>query len=92
VKLCVGYTLDGKAIDRVPSRAEELERCEPVYETLPGWAEDASGARSLDVLPGNMRAFLSFVARATGCPVTLASVGPGRDETVEMQDPFGLGG
>jgi adenylosuccinate synthase len=90
VKLCVAYRLGGSTIERVPRRAEELALCEPVYETLPGWSEDIRQARSLDDLPANVRGLLDFVSGATGCPVVLASVGPGRDETVEVRNPFAV--
>ncbi len=89
VKLCTAYRLDGATIDRVPARAEDFARCEPVYETLPGWQEGARGAATLGDLPPNAQRFLERVTEATGCPVILASVGPGREETIEVANPFG---
>ncbi len=88
VRVCTRYRLDGQIVDFVPPRAEDLERCEPVYETLPGWSEPIAGCRTLDDLPADARRFLDFVADATGCPVVLASVGPGREQTVEILNPF----
>ena len=88
VRVGVGYTLDGAPIDRVPRRADDLARCKPVYETLPGWTEDIAGARVLDDLPANARRLLERIAQFTGCPVVLASVGPGREETVKLANPF----
>ncbi len=88
VRVCVRYRLDGALIDRVPSRAEDLGRCQPVYETLPGWSQSTAGARSLGDLHPHARRLLDFVADATGCPVILASVGPGREQTVEVLNPF----
>jgi adenylosuccinate synthase len=88
VKLCVRYELDGSRIDRVPSRAEDLARCRPVYEALPGWDESTTGAKALDDLPTNARRLLEYIADATGSPVVLVSVGPGREETIEILNPF----
>jgi len=88
VKLCVRYDLDGARIDRVPARAEDLARCRPVYETLPGWSQSTAEAKSLDDLHPNARRLLDHIADATGCPVVLASVGPGREQTVEVLNPF----
>ncbi|MBI5016700.1 MAG: adenylosuccinate synthase [Deltaproteobacteria bacterium] len=88
VKACVAYRLDGRIIDRVPTRADDFERCEPVYETLPGWTEDLSACRTWDDLPPNTRAFLGFMASRSGCKILLASVGPGREQTIELENPF----
>ncbi|MBE0618644.1 MAG: adenylosuccinate synthase [Proteobacteria bacterium] len=88
VRVCVHYRLDGSATDRVPSRAEDLARCEPVYETLPGWSQNTAQAESLEDLHPNARRLLDYIADATGCPVILVSVGPGREETVEVLNPF----
>ncbi|GAB4252904.1 MULTISPECIES: adenylosuccinate synthetase [Deferrisoma] len=91
IRVCTRYLLDGETVDFVPSRAEDLARCVPVYEELPGWSEPLGDARRPADLPRNARAFLDAVAEATGCPVALASVGPGREQTVEFLDPFSLG-
>ncbi len=90
IRVCTAYRLDGERVDHVPARAEDLERCEPVYEELAGWTEPLAEARSPEDLPANARAFLDHVAEATGCPVVLASVGPGREQTVEFANPFTL--
>jgi adenylosuccinate synthase len=84
----VAYRLDGGLVDRVPTRADDFARCEPVYETLPGWSEDISGCKTWGDLPANARRFLGFVEERAGCKVVLASVGPGREETIELEDPF----
>ncbi|GAB4276335.1 MAG: adenylosuccinate synthase [Deferrisomatales bacterium] len=88
VRVCVGYRLNGQTVDRMPSRVEDVERCEPIYEAVPGWSEDVRGARALQDLPANARRFLEFVEERVGCPVVLVSVGPGREETIELAPPF----
>ena len=71
-------------------RAEqgEIERAEPVYETLPGWDEDITGCRTFESLPHNARAYVERVAALAGVPVEIISIGPGRDETSARIDPF----
>lgn len=56
---------------------------------MKGWAEDISGARSLDALPAAARAYVERIERDAGCPVVLVSVGSRRDETIALEDPFG---
>ena len=75
-------------LEYVPSRSEDLARVKPIYESLPGWSEDISGARNIADLPENVRKVLGFIEVHTGCPVVLASVGPDREATLELQNPF----
>jgi len=88
IRICVGYELDGRRIDTVPALADTLDRCKPVYETHPGWSKDISGVGSIDGLPANARAYVRRVQELAGVPVLLASVGPGREETLVLGDPF----
>ncbi|PLX40626.1 MAG: adenylosuccinate synthase [Deltaproteobacteria bacterium] len=88
IKVCTAYELDGERIEYFPGRLEELERCKPVLETMGGWAEDIGGARELGELPPNAVKLLEKMEEYTGCPVVMVSVGPGREETVEVQNPF----
>lgn len=84
LKVCVGYTLRGEDVDHFPSDAFELERCEPRYETVPGWDEDISGCRNLADLPRNARAYVDRVAELAGLPVSVVSVGPDRAQTIRV--------
>jgi adenylosuccinate synthase len=88
VKICVAYELDGERLEEMPVDVGELERCRPVYEEWDGWSEDLRECRSLDHLPRAARQFLSKVSADLGIPVTLVSVGPGRSETILVQNPF----
>ncbi len=88
VSCCTAYELDGEIIRHVPSRSEDFARVKPVYETLPGWTEDISGARNMADLPENARKLIGFIEVHVGCPVVLVSVGPGREATLELQNPF----
>ena len=82
VKICVAYELDGERIDYFPSRLEQLRRVQPVFETLPGWQQDVTQARSVDELPAGARRFIERIEAVVGRPVSFISVGPGRTQTI----------
>ncbi|OYR39462.1 adenylosuccinate synthase [Halorubrum sp. Ib24] len=91
LKVCTGYELDGEEIDTVPTTTDRWERCEPVYESLDTWAEFDSAAvaeEGYDALPEAAREYLEFVADETDTPVYAVGVGPDREETVELVNPF----
>lgn len=81
VKICVAYDLDGKRIDYYPASLEQLKRCKPIYEELPGWEEDIAGCRSLDELPENARNYVRRVGELVGVRISTFSVGPDREQT-----------
>ena len=80
VKVCTAYRLDGQPIDFYPDRSDILARVEPVYETLPGWKTDLSGARERGQLPRAAQDFLAIVEREVGVPVNVVGVGAERDD------------
>ncbi|MCE9565281.1 MAG: adenylosuccinate synthase [Planctomycetes bacterium] len=84
LKLCVGYDLDGERRTHFTSDAYELERCKPIYETLPGWTEDITTARKLTDLPAAARRYVDRVGELVGLPVSVVSVGPGREQTIRV--------
>jgi len=88
MKLCVGYQLDGQFTDILPVGADDLERCTPVYETLPGWQQSTVGVRSFEALPAAAQAYIKRMAEVCGVPVDMISTGPERDETIVMRHPF----
>ena len=81
IKVCVGYTLDGKEIDYMPS-ARELYRVEPVYVTMPGWKSDTRNIRKYEDLPLNARKYIELIERESGVKVKYIGVGPARDEII----------
>ena len=81
VKICVAYDLDGERIDYYPASLEQLKRCKPIYEELPGWEEDITGCRSLDELPENARNYVRRIGELVGIRISTFSVGPGREQT-----------
>jgi adenylosuccinate synthase len=84
LKLCVAYELDGERRTHFPSDAYNLERCKPVYETIPGWTEDITTARKLSDLPAAARRYIDRVGELVGLPVSVVSVGPDREQTIRL--------
>ncbi|MCH7752190.1 MAG: adenylosuccinate synthetase, partial [Planctomycetes bacterium] len=84
LKICTAYELDGQQSAHFPSHVDDLRRVKPVYETLPGWQEDVTEARKLGDLPGSARAYLDRIGQLVGVPVEMVSVGPARDQTIEV--------
>jgi adenylosuccinate synthase len=85
IRIAVAYELDGKRLDHFPTDAFVLERCRPVYETLPGWRQDVSAARRLADLPAAARRYVERLGELLGLPVTIISVGPDRAQTIFTQ-------
>lgn len=88
LKLCVGYELDGERIDLLPLGADEIERCQPIYETLPGWSETTVGATTMAQLPPNALAYLRRIEDVTGVPIHMVSTSPDRDHTILLKHPY----
>ncbi len=88
LKLCVGYTLDGETIDILPMGAEDIERCAPIYETIPGWSESSVGVVDYAKLPANAQKYLKRIEEVTGVPIHIVSTSPDRDHTIMMKHPF----
>jgi len=86
LQLATGYRLDGEVIDEPPF--EGLERVEPIYETHAGWTEDVTHCRTLEELPANARKYLARIEELVGCPIGIVSVGPDREQTIGLTEPF----
>ena len=88
IKICTAYELQDQQISDVPANLNHLAACKPVYETLPGWRDDIRGVRRFDDLPELARQYLARIESLTGVPIQIVSVGPGRDETIVLENPF----
>ena len=88
LKICVGYELDGRQMDYLPTAADHQARCVPVYEELPGWHESTEGARSWADLPANAIKYVRRIEELINCPVALLSTSPEREDTILVTDPF----
>ena len=76
IPVCVAYDIDGQRVDEVPPTQTEFHHATPVYEVLPGWGTDISGARGFADLPANCRAYVRFVEEQSRCRVSAIGVGP----------------
>jgi len=88
IKVCVGYRLNGKIIDTVPSNLDLLNRCEPVYEELDGWKTEIKEGKNLSDLPRNAQRYLRRIEELIGAKIEMVSVGSERNETLGVRNPF----
>lgn len=88
IKIAKAYQLDGQEIDYYPASLQELDRCKPVYEELPGWNEDITKVTKFTDLPVNAQNFLKRVEELTETPLATVSVGPDREQTMILHDPW----
>lgn len=88
VKICKAYKLDEKEIDYYPASLKELDRCEPVYEELPGWDEDITGVKKFEDLPVNAQNYLKRISELSETPLATVSVGADRIQTIIVKDPW----
>lgn len=88
LKLCVAYQLDGRRLEHFPTSVAALERCEPIYETMPGWDTDLSGVTQYEDLPLNARRYLERISEVSGVPIAVVSVGPSREQTIVREELF----
>lgn len=82
LKVCIAYELDGQRIDRLPSQADVLRRCQPIYETLPGWNQDVTQVRSMKDFPSNALRYMDRISELVSVPLGVVSVGPDREQTI----------
>jgi len=82
IKVCIGYRDGSKRYDFIPNDIEVLSRCQPVYAEFPGWRTPTHNARKWKDLPVKTRAYLKALAELTGAKLAIASVGPGREQTI----------
>ena len=68
--------------------ADDIERCVPIYETIPGWTESSVGVTDYAKLPANAKKYLERIEQVTGVPIHVVSTSPDRDHTIMMQHPF----
>ncbi len=88
IKIARAYELDGKEINYYPASLEELDRCKPVYDELPGWDEDIANVTKFDDLPENAKNYLKRIEELTDTPLATVSVGPDREQTMILHDPW----
>lgn len=84
IKICAAYDLDGQRVDVPPSDFQAFARCKPVYEEMPGWLVSTEKARTFEELPLAARKYLHRISALTGAKLRIASVGPGRTQTIHL--------
>ncbi len=80
IKICVGYEVDGETIEHFPF--ELNDDVKPVYVELPGWKTDLTKIKHQDEFPEELNNYINFIEEEVGIPVTIASVGPNREQTI----------
>jgi adenylosuccinate synthase len=88
IKICTAYEHKGKRLTEFPANLKVLAECQPVYESLPGWQEDISRMRRKADLPANTRRYLERIEELSETPIDIVSVGPGREATIVLSNPF----
>ncbi|HEX7782010.1 MAG TPA: adenylosuccinate synthase [Sphingobium sp.] len=88
LKICTGYRIGDRHYDYLPAHSQDQAKAEPVYETIEGWQDTTAGARSWAELPAQAIKYIRRIEELIGCPVTLVSTSPQRDDTILVRDPF----
>ena len=84
VKICIKYELNGKEIDFFPANIEDVKKCVPIYKKFPGWKKIDGSSSKISDLPKEARKYIEFIEKETKIPIALVSIGPGRNETIEV--------
>ncbi len=86
IPVCVAYEIDGKRTEELPMTQTEFHHAKPIYEMLPGWSEDISGAKTLEDLPANARSYIKYLEELSGTPISAVGVGQDRNATISIND------
>jgi adenylosuccinate synthase len=86
IEVCTAYRVGGMVSADIPPQAAEYDKLEPVYTTLPGWRTSTLGITSMDKLPATARQYLGFLERETGARIGMISTGPGREQTIFVDE------
>ncbi|MFC9896939.1 adenylosuccinate synthase [Nocardia sp. NPDC127579] len=89
VPICVAYEIDGKRVEQMPTTQTEFHHAKPIFEELPGWWEDISGAKTFEELPASAQAYVLRLEELSGARISCIGVGPGRDQTIVRHDVLG---
>jgi adenylosuccinate synthase len=85
IKVCTGYKVNGDITDQFPSSSAVLEKCQPVYEELPGWQSPTSNLRRFEDLPKLAQSYIRRLEELITCPADIISVGPKREQTIMVR-------
>ncbi|HEX8230419.1 MAG TPA: adenylosuccinate synthase [Chloroflexia bacterium] len=88
IRICTAYKVNDAHLNHMPADIQMLEQVEPQFEEYPGWLADTSGARKWSDLPDNARRYLDRITGILQTPIDMVSVGPHREQTILLRDPF----
>ncbi len=88
IGVCTAYKLNGEIIHDFPTATDLVSKVEPVIEYLPGWKEDITQIKNIKDLPVKATDYIHFVAKHSGCPIDVVSVGPDREQTLWIKPVF----
>jgi adenylosuccinate synthase len=86
IPVCVAYEVDGERVDEIPMTQTDFHHAKPIYEYLPGWSEDISGATSVNELPAAARSYVDFLQEVSGTRISAIGVGQDRNATIAIHD------
>ncbi|MBS6102341.1 MAG: adenylosuccinate synthase [Actinomyces sp.] len=86
IPICVAYEVDGKHMDEMPMNQSDFHHAKPIYEYMPGWSEDISGARTFEELPANAQRYIERLEELSRVRVSVIGVGPSRDAAIVRHD------
>lgn len=88
IKICTGYQIDGRVVEHFPSSVAVLAKCQPTYEEVAGWQTSTTEARRFEELPVQARRYIRRLEKLVSCRISLISVGPRREQTIEVRSIF----
>ncbi len=88
LRICTAYEINGERTQDFPGQVSRLQQAKPVFEELPGWEEDISTCTQWSQLPKSAQVYFERIEELIGVPISIVSVGPGREQTIQRRDPF----
>ena len=88
IKMCIGYEIDGKEIDHLPSALEDQLKVKPIYKTFKGWMSSTSGINEFEKLPDNAKIYIKELENFIEAKISSISTSPERKDTILLIDPF----
>jgi len=86
IPVCVGYKIDGKKIDEIPAQDSGYQKIECIYQKIPGWRTSTEGITQMEKLPKAAREYLAFLEKESGARIGMVSTGPGREQTIFVDE------
>jgi len=88
IPICTAYRYDGKLINEFPASSKVMQGAKPVYEEMDGWDATLDNVRNFSDLPLTAQNYVKRIEEVIGTEIILVSVGPGREQTILLKNPF----